>query len=198
MSGGPTSVGDTWSDHELIVAGWSRDDLDWEAEAVAHCEALVRGSEADARAHSGGCLFRARESFAADDPRLATSMANHAASLARRDDAAGAGLWQEAHQAWPRCTSWIAAMSAPRVARSSLFHMRMEQRHRATYEDRWRVKWRDMAEEARARIRAADPTLSADPAGAAAALARWQRERPAMLNDTRKLTAAVLLLLPGQ
>jgi hypothetical protein len=89
-------------------------------------------------------------------------------------------------------------MSAPRVARSSLFHMRMEQRHRATYEDRWRVKWHDLAEEARARLLAADPAGPADPAAAAAALARWQRERPAMLNDTRKLIAAVLLLLPGQ
>ena len=31
------------------------------------------------------------------------------------------------------------------------------------------------------------------PAGDA--LARWRRERPAMLNDTRKLMAAALLLL---
>ena len=198
MSSGPTSVRDTWSDHELIVAGWSRDDLDWEAEAAAHCEALAHGSESDARARSGGCLFRARESFAADDPRLATSLANHAASLARQDDAAAAGLWQEAGSAWPRSRTWITAMSAPRVARSSLFHMRMEQRHRATYEDRWRVKWHDLAEEARARLLAADPAGPTDPAAAAAALARWQRERPAMLNDTRKLMAAALLLLPGQ
>jgi hypothetical protein len=198
MSGGPTSVRDTWSNHELMVAGWSRDDVDWEAGAAAHCEALAHGSEADARARSGGCLFRAREAFAADDPRLATSLANHAASLARQGDAAAAGLWREASAAWPRCTSWIAAMSAPRVARSSLFHMRMEQRHRATYEDRWRVKWHDLAEEARARLLAADPAAPADPATAVAALARWQRERPAMLNDTRKLMAATLLLLPGR
>jgi len=198
MSGGPTSVRDTWSDHELLVAGWSRDDVDWEAEAAAHCEALARGSEADARARSGGCLFRARERFAANDPRLATSLANHAASLARQGDAAAASLWQEAASAWPRSRTWIASMSAPRVARSSLFHMRMEQRHRATYEDRWRVKWHDLAEEARTRLFAADPAGPADAASAAAALARWQRERPAMLNDTRKLMAAVLLLLPGR
>jgi hypothetical protein len=35
-------------------------------------------------------------------------------------------------------------------------------------------------------------------AGAAEALALWRRERPAMLNDTRKLMAAAFLLLaPG-
>ena len=188
---------ETWSDHELMIAGWSRDDVDWEDGAAAHCEALARGSEADARAHSGGCLFRARESFAGDDPRLATSLANHAASLARHGDAAAAGIWREGSDAWASCESWIAAMSAPRVARSSLFHMRMEQRHRATYEQRWRIKWRDIADGARRRLHAADPAVPADPASAAAALARWQRECPAMLNDTRKLMAAVLLLLPG-
>jgi hypothetical protein len=189
-----------WSNHELIVAGWARHDLDWEVEAAAHCAALARGSEAEAEAlaHSGACLLLARQSLGANDPRLATSLANHAASLARRGDSAAAGLWREARDTWPRSKSWIASMSAPRVARSSLFHMRMEQRHRATYEERWRLKWRDMAEDARARLQAADPGAAADPASAAAALARWRRECPAMLNDTRKLMAATLLLLPGQ
>jgi hypothetical protein len=197
MSGGPISVPD-WSNHELIVAGWARHDLAWEEHAAAHCAALASSSEAEALAHSGACLLRARESLAADDPRLATSLANHAASLARRGDSAAPGLWREARDAWPRSKSWISAMSAPRVARSSLFHMRMEQRHRDTYEERWRLKWRDMAEEAGARLLAADPAGPADPAAAAAALARWRRECPAMLNDTRKLMAATLLLLPGR
>jgi hypothetical protein len=201
MSGGPISVPEAWSNHELVVAGWAQHDLDWEDAAAAHCAALAgaRGAanDTDVGAHSGRCLFVARESFAADDPRLATALANHAASLARQGDTAAAGIWREAHDAWSRCTPWLAAMTAPRAARSSLFHMRMEQRHRATYEERWRIKWRDMAEEARARLHAADPARPADPAAAAAALARWRRERPAMLNDTRKLMAATLLLLPG-
>jgi hypothetical protein len=188
----------TWSNHELIVAGWARHDLAWEENAAAHCVALASASEAEAMAHSGACLLLARESLGSDDPRFATSLANHAAGLARRGDAVASGLWREARDAWPRCKSWIAAMSAPRVARSSLFHMRMEQRHRDTYEERWRLKWRDMAEEAGGRILAADPAGPADPAIATAALARWRRECPAMLNDTRKLMAATLLLLPGR
>jgi hypothetical protein len=188
----------TWSNHELIVAGWARHDLAWEENAAAHCVALASASEAEAMAHSGACLLLARESLGSDDPRFATSLANHAAGLARRGDAVASGLWREARDAWPRSKSWISAMSAPRVARSSLFHMRMEQRHRDTYEERWRLKWRDMAEEAGARLLAADPAGLADPAAAATALARWRRECPAMLNDTRKLMAATLLLLPGR
>jgi hypothetical protein len=148
MSGGPISVPD-WSNHELIVAGWARHDLDWEDAAAAHCAALARGSEDEALAHSGACLLRARESLAADDPRLATSLANHAAGLARRGDQ-GRGRPLARGQGRLAAQQVVdLSMSAPRVARSSLFHMRMEQRHRDTYEERWRLKWRDMAEKAR-------------------------------------------------
>jgi hypothetical protein len=87
-------------------------------------------------------------------------------------------------------------MTAPRVARSSLFHLRMEQRHRPAYEARWRIKWAELAAEARERIGAGAFTLiPAEQAGEC--LARWRRERPAMLNDTRKLMAAVFLLACG-
>jgi hypothetical protein len=86
-------------------------------------------------------------------------------------------------------------MDAPRMARSSLFHMRMELRHRETYRARWQIRWREMAEEAKERL----ANLSAPPGdlggNAGEALARWRRERPALLNDTRKLMAAAYLLL---
>ena len=87
-------------------------------------------------------------------------------------------------------------MDAPRVARSSLFHMRMELRHRDTYRARWQERWQEMAAEARARLEALDASRELRSAPTAAErLARWRRERPAMLNDTRKLMAAAFLLL---
>ncbi len=86
-------------------------------------------------------------------------------------------------------------MDAPRVARSSLFHMRMEVRHRDTYRARWQERWREMAGEVRMRLAALNASPDALDATAADALARWRRERPAMLNDTRKLMAASFLLL---
>ncbi len=188
---------ETWSDHDLFAAGWRRADLDWEEQAAEQCEALAGGEEGQAKALAGRCLYVARESFAEDDPRLATALANYARCLARDSDPAAQALWQEARRRWPRTQSWIATMTAPRVARSSLFHMRLEQRHRATYEERWRIKWHELAQEARARLEAFDPAGAIDPDAAAAVLVRWRRERPAMLNDTRKLMSAVLLLLPG-
>lgn len=181
----------------MFAAGWTPADLEWEAKAAGHCEMLARGKDAEARAQAGACLFLARQAFTEDDPRLATSLANYARLLAGEGDMAADALWQEARRRWLRTGSWIAAMGAPRVARSSLFHMRMEQRHRATYEERWRIKWHDLAHSARARLEGDMPAWPADREAAGHALEGWRRERPAMLNDTRKLMAAVLLLMPG-
>jgi hypothetical protein len=190
-------VPEAWTDRDIFAAGWTREDLEWEDKAAGHCEMLACGEDAEAKALAGGCLFLARQAFAEDDPRLATSLATYARLLAGECDPAADPLWQEARRRWARTGSWITAMGAPRVAKSSLFHMRMEQRHRATYEERWRIKWHDLAQSARARLDGAPPASPADRETAAGALERWRRERPAMLNDTRKLMAAVLLLLPG-
>ena len=81
------------------------------------------------------------------------------------------------------------------MARSSLFHMRMELRHRETYRARWQIRWREMTEEAKERLANLSPSPGDLGGSAAEALARWRRERPALLNDTRKLMAAAFLLL---
>ena len=135
----------------------------------------------------------ARASFAADDPRLGTSLANHAHTLrAAGKGVAADDLLKEARTVWSRSPAWIAAMTAPRVARSSMFHMRMEQRHRETYEERWQGKWQELADEAQKKLSVMNSENRKEDAGAA--LARWRRECPAMLNDTRKLMAAAILL----
>jgi hypothetical protein len=73
--------------------------------------------------------------------------------------------------------------------------MRMELRHRETYRARWQERWQEITAEARARLAALAAAPDALDVTAAEALARWRRERPAMLNDTRKLMAAAYLLL---
>ena len=75
-----------------------------------------------------------------------------------------------------------------------MFHLRMELRHRDTYRERWQIRWREIADEAQARLKmlAAQGTAEVAPSEI---VARWRRERPAMLNDTRKLMAASFLLL---
>jgi hypothetical protein len=185
-------VAESWSAADLLAAGWSPADLEWEALTAEAMAALAAGDEERARSATGRALFLSRQKLAGGDPRLASAVANHGALLARRGDDAGPLLLSEGRGLWARADQWIARMTAPRVARSSLFHMRMEQRHRATYEERWRVKWAALTEDARARLAEKVPC---DQAAAGEALARWRRERPAMLNDTRKLMAAVYLLI---
>lgn len=190
-------MSENWSINELMSAGWTEHDLAWETCCEQMAAALAAGDDATAAQAAASALRLAREYFSAGDPRLATSIANQAMCIAGDKAEAGKQLFDEAVAAWKGTHMWIEKMQAPRVARSSLFHMRMEQKHRGAYEDNWRLKWRDIAEATRARLAKLD--LSSPPHAEAAgeALDRWRRERPAMLNDTRKLLAASYLLMPG-
>jgi hypothetical protein len=188
-------VAETWSVKELLQAGWSEADLAWETTADRTAECAARGDHVLAKDEAGEAVRIARASFEPIDPRLGTALANFGLCLGQIGDSGGARLFGEALEVWRASGPWIARMDAPRMARSSLFHMRMELAHRETYRARWRIRWREMAEEAKQRI----ANLSAPPGvlgrSAAEALARWRRERPALLNDTRKLMAAAFLLL---
>jgi len=181
---------ETWSVAELLQAGWSESDLAWEQHAAATLEALAKGDAAQVRHSAGAAVGLARENFAGDDPRLATSLANLAVALGPGDENS-ASLLAEAGRVWASCTPWIEAMTAPRSARSSLFHLRMEALHRDTYRERWAVKWRELADEGRrcvAGLARGDAPPAAEPR-----LKQWRRECPALLNDSRKLLAAVIL-----
>ena len=189
-------VAETWSIQELLQAGWSEADLAWEATAERTAEAVAREDHTRAKGSAGEALQLARANFASNDPRLGTSLANYGMCLSlsgRSEDSMF--LFREGLDVWRQSPGWIAHMEAPRMARSSLFHMRMEARHRSTYRARWQERWREIAAEATARSEALIVSPGVPVAAAADAFARWRRERPAMLNDTRKLMAAAFLLL---
>ncbi len=189
-------VAETWSIQELLQAGWSEADLAWEATAERTAEAVAREDHTKAKGSAGEALQLARANFASNDPRLGTSLANYGMCLSlsgRSEDSMF--LFREGLDVWRQSPGWIAHMEAPRMARSSLFHMRMEARHRSTYRARWQERWREIAAEATARSEALIVSPGVPVAAAADAFARWRRERPAMLNDTRKLMAAAFLLL---
>jgi hypothetical protein len=187
---------ESWSATELLAAGWSEADLAFEA-AVERCvEALAANDPLLAMEEAGKALQIARAEFAPPDPRLGTALANYGVCLAAAGQGDGVALlYGEALELWRAADPWIARMEAPRMARSSMFHMRMEALHRETYRTRWRERWRDIAAEARARLEALHAGKAIGDEAASQALARWRRERPAMLNDTRKLMAAAFLLL---
>jgi hypothetical protein len=195
MSGGPISVAETWSVQELLSAGWSEADLSWEHAAESTADVVAQQDTARAKDEAGRALRLARAEFETIDPRLGTSLANYGLCLHLSGDSGIAPLFAEASEVWRRADPWIARMDAPGVARSSLFHMRMEVRHRETYRARWQERWKEITTEARVRLAALDTPHDALDATAAESLARWRRERPAMLNDTRKLMAAAFLLL---
>lgn len=189
-------MAETWSVQELLSAGWSEADLSWEAAAERTVDAVAQKDLMRAKDEAGTALQLARAEFEAVDPRLGTSLANYGLCLHLAGHRDGmTPLFAEALEVWRRADPWIARMEAPRVARSSLFHMRMELRHRDTYRARWQERWREIAAEAKVRLATLDTPHDALDATAAESLILWRRERPAMLNDTRKLMAAAFLLL---
>jgi len=189
-------VAERWSLQELLDAGWSEADLAWEAVADRAAEAAVANDHELAKEQAGKALRLARAAFEPIDPRLGTSFANFGVCLALAGDNSGTErLFADALEVWRRADPWIARMDAPRIARSSLFHLRMEMRHRDTYRARWRERWLELTEEARRRLEALNGNHGGSVGVDGDAFARWRRERPAMLNDTRKLMAAVCLLL---
>jgi len=187
---------ESWSITELLQAGWSEADLAWEEAAERTAEAVARQDVATAKEEAGEALRLARATFASNDPRLGTGLANFGLCL----NLSGNGednvfLLREGLMVWRQSHQWIAHMEAPRMARSSLFHMRMEARHRDAYRSRWQERWREIAAEATSRNEALLASRGEQRIDAGDVLARWRRERPAMLNDTRKLMAAAFLLL---
>jgi hypothetical protein len=191
-------VPENWSLRELVNAGWSEADLAWEEAAELTAEAAYQKDAARAKDQASIALKIARADFEEIDPRLGTSLANYGMCLSLAGDNQGvASLLLKARDAWRRTEPWIARMAAPRVARSSLFHLRMEARHRDTYRALWQKRWREMAAEAIKRLDALDASNGDVGAPMRDVVSLWRRERPAMLNDTRKLMgAAVLLLAP--
>jgi hypothetical protein len=186
---------ENWRLEDLVAAGWSQEDLEWERASEAAMRNLADGDVNGAYPVIARALQTAVANFLDDDPRLGTSLANQGAGLTSAGEGHLAGrAVTDALGVWRKADGWIARMTAPRVARSSLFHMRMEQRHRVTYEERWRMKWARLAAEGRGQIEGAGELSLISSGGASERLARWGRERPAMLNDTRKLMAAVILL----
>ena len=154
-SDGPISVAENWTIPELVNAGWSEADIQWEGLMADAVSALGSGDLERAKSLAGQCVRVARDRFDPGDPRLGASLVNYAVLLRETGGPEGVeALLDEARSVWSSCNPWVENMTAPRSARSSLFHMRMEQKHREMYEDRWRIKWQDMVQDARARVNA--------------------------------------------
>ena len=187
MCAAPISAADAWTDA----------DADWERLQVTAAEAFAAGDLISAGATWAAALRTARASFEADDPRLATSLANYATALHQRGDLVPARLWQESLEVWDKAPAWLARQRFVRGARSSMLHLRLEAKHPGAYD----VNLRRRCETLLRAARAATATLAAGAPGQAPDRAAVQAFRGARYDAMRKVLAAAHLLIaqaPGQ
>ncbi len=170
------------------ASGWTRADLAWERLMEGGNAAFCAGDMALA-----GRLFAiadvlARLRFGPGDPRRATAPAARAALRIAQGRQADV-LTARARQAWQGIDAVIADMQIRPRIRSSLFHLRMEAKHRGQYQENLRLRLARIAAET-------GETLAHLGEGATSHrhYARWRGEKPPVFDDTRKVLGAALLI----
>ncbi len=178
----------------LERAGWRNAELIWEQIQEKAAELNAAGAPEEAAELWQGALEVAREHFSRDDPRLATSLANHGLAVRRRGGDAAA-LLDEALAVWDSAQAWIDRLRPEQRARSSTFHLRLRAKHRGAYDRFSRRRYAELAAEGRAALLACRDDAEAEDDR----LGRWIREgRRGGLTDARKLRAAAWLIAPAR
>lgn len=191
MSDAPISAAEHIDEAALERAGWSNAELVWEQIQETAATRVLAGDLADACELWLGALEVAEEQLGNSDPRLGTSLANAARARSIGGESAVADeLYERAVAVWAACDAWVDALAPERRSRSSLFHLRLESKHPGGYAHLSRERYRRLVDETRAHLRLAAPDHGPDHAW----LARWAKEKPAGLNDARRLLGAALLL----
>lgn len=131
---------------EDAVPGASRSEILWEQYAEAAQAAFEAG-----RIDEAGSLWRAGSDLVdgldPDDPRRAASL-SHAGVVCRAEGAfeAAVALYRLSVGAWEGASAWIARMKTEQRARSSLFHLRLEEKYRKQYVRLARASYRRLAD----------------------------------------------------
>ncbi len=126
---------------------WAMGDLstewEWDALSAAALDAY-RAARREEAVHLWQRAGTLAQDFPAGDPRRAASKNNSALALLIDHDCDGAVLaLSSALSSWNAALEWTRGMSVAAVARSSLFHQRMEQRHVEAYGDVRRARHRE-------------------------------------------------------
>ena len=150
----------------------------WEARVRDGLAAFQAGRVEEAYAAWRSAAATAR-AFDAADPRRAASRTHLALCHAASGEATKARrAFRRALQAWESAETWVARMSVGQRARSSGFHLRLEQKHRPSYDALARAEC--------ARL------LGAGRAAALAGTAHLARDSAATLEDAQEKRAAGL------
>ena len=174
-----------------LAAGWRRTDLVWERLQVRGNAAWVNGDRIGARRNFLIAWWLARIFFGRGDPRVATSSAN-AGLMAREAGhiARASRHYARAQRLWVDVPRMVGGLQIRPRVRSSLFHLRMEARHRGTYEENMRARITKFVTEAG---EALDAAARGNPSPHRL-YSRWRGECPAVFDDSRKVLGASLLI----
>lgn len=173
------------------ASGWRRADLRWERLSEAAIGAWQAGRRWRARGLFYAAYWQAWLAFDENDRRIAASLINLGIG-AGATSAKGKAFFARARRAWQAAAGDVDQMVVRPRSRSSLFHLRMEARHRETYLANARLRIGRMLGET-------EETLDALE-GASLHLghrhfSRWRGERPAIFDDMRKILGACLLIV---
>lgn len=174
------------------AAGWSRSDILWERLMEGGNNAYLAGDIAGARSTFCRADLLSRLAFPSTDLRRATAAAN-LALLATGDGRSGRA-WRHQRRAldvWEHAPEAIMALNIAPRARSSLYHLRMEVRHRETFHKNLRARFSRFAEETYEALN----NLTDAPPLPHRFHSRWRGERPCVYDDTRKFLSACLLII---
>jgi hypothetical protein len=171
-------------------AAWTEADAAWERLQVTAATAFAVHDLAGAAQSWVAALRTARASFAADDPRLATSLANYATARRQKGEPVPARLWQEALEIWDAAPAWLARQRFAPRARSSIFHLRLQAKHGGAYDENLRRRAETLLHAARA----AGASLATGASARGPDRAVFQTFLSAPRDAMRKVLAAAHLL----
>lgn len=175
-----------------LQAGWRRADILWEGLMEGANAAWLAGDVALAARLFRRAFWVSKLAFARNDLRHATVQAN-LGMIARCQgrSARATAHFKRAGQLWDaHAAAAIDTMAIAPRARSSLFHLRMEARHRNTYHDNFRLRISRISGEVRVSLEC----LERGENPGCRLYTRWRGERPNVYDDTRKVLGACLLI----
>jgi hypothetical protein len=174
-----------------INAGWRRRELWWERLQEQGNSDLETGKRRRACRRFLWAYWIARIGFDRRDPRYATSLAN-AGFVARErgKQECAEQFYRRASEAWKRVPDTLEAIEMKPRVRSSLFHLRMELRHRDRYQARVRSLLAGLVSETGATL----VTLAQNSDVTDRLFTKWRAEKPPVFDDTRRIVSSCLLV----
>ena len=175
-----------------LQAEWSRNDLYWERLMESALRDWESNSYRRAVFKFKLALQLTRLCFSQNDIRRATCHANIAiVSSIRGNETLTKTHQSKAQKIWKNASSMTNELKILPRSRSSLFHMRMEVKHKATFTKNQNLRMEKFIQETEETLN----NLNSDSPPKHRHYSRWRGEKPALHDDIRKILGACLLII---